>query len=455
MRTVTHVKVTGLFGYMEHGISLRSEEPTLLTGPNGTGKTHLLMLAQAAVNLDFRLVAPLSFDTFEVTWSDAWSLQCTRRNSASGETDFVVTAKKEGRQRGAKATFSQSELQASAQLPAHVIPTDSGRFYDLRVDRYMSKYMVESRYGVKIDEAVDERFKAYPQILEAVLGPRAVLIDTKRLDSATISGATAEYDPPGQQGRRLSSIDRYIRQISVQVSDARRRSVRATQDADLGFAERALAAAKTTFQEASLRTRYNKIVETYADLARNGLAVGSKPMDFPDSTTPTVRRILSPFLEDWEKRLDPLVPLNRKIKTLRAILDSKLEASHKRTYMTERGFLGFRSYDGRSVRVGDLSSGEQHLVALFTLLLFSAPPGSLVLIDEPEISMHAAWKHAFLKDIASVAQLAEIQFLIATHSTAIINGRWDLTEELRFTPNPQAASLEDAVVESESDEDLE
>jgi len=84
--------------------------------------------------------------------------------------------------------------------------------------------------------------------------------------------------------------------------------------------------------------------------------------------------------------------------------------------------------------VSKLSSGEQHLVALFAMLLFSAGPASIVLIDEPEISLHAAWKHSFLDDISEVARLADLQVLLATHSSGIINGRWDLTEELAYMP---------------------
>ncbi|WP_218106666.1 AAA family ATPase [Micromonospora pallida] len=77
-----------------------------------------------------------------------------------------------------------------------------------------------------------------------------------------------------------------------------------------------------------------------------------------------------------------------------------------------------------------LSSGEQHILALFTMLLFSTSPGSIVLIDEPEISLHAAWKHAFLTDITDVAAIANLQVVLATHSSGIINGRWDLVQEL-------------------------
>jgi predicted ATP-binding protein involved in virulence len=64
-------------------------------------------------------------------------------------------------------------------------------------------------------------------------------------------------------------------------------------------------------------------------------------------------------------------------------------------------------------------------------LLFKVQPNSLVLIDEPEISLHVAWQVQFLKDLQEIIKLANFDVLLATHSPDIINDRWDLTVELQ------------------------
>jgi predicted ATP-binding protein involved in virulence len=64
------------------------------------------------------------------------------------------------------------------------------------------------------------------------------------------------------------------------------------------------------------------------------------------------------------------------------------------------------------------------------MLIFTASIHSVVLVDEPEIARHAEWKHAFLDDIRRVADSSDLHFVLATHSTGIINGQWDLVEEL-------------------------
>jgi len=63
-------------------------------------------------------------------------------------------------------------------------------------------------------------------------------------------------------------------------------------------------------------------------------------------------------------------------------------------------------------------------------LLFNAKENSLVLIDEPEISLHVVWQKEFLNDIQEIIKLQKIDIIIATHSPQIINNRWDLTVDL-------------------------
>jgi predicted ATP-binding protein involved in virulence len=63
-------------------------------------------------------------------------------------------------------------------------------------------------------------------------------------------------------------------------------------------------------------------------------------------------------------------------------------------------------------------------------LLFKAPLGSLVLIDEPETSMHVAWQLEFLQDIEKIAKISGLSFIVATHSPDLINDKMDLCVDL-------------------------
>ena len=70
-----------------------------------------------------------------------------------------------------------------------------------------------------------------------------------------------------------------------------------------------------------------------------------------------------------------------------------------------------------------LSSGEQHELVLLYELLFKVKPGSLILIDEPELSLHVAWQKQVLRDLREVTKLVPLDLLIATHSPQVIADR--------------------------------
>lgn len=106
--------------------------------------------------------------------------------------------------------------------------------------------------------------------------------------------------------------------------------------------------------------------------------------------------------------------------------------------MTSSEGIGIGDSYGQNLRLTQMSSGEQHLLALFTRLLFDAGPGTLVLVDEPEISLHAAWQQQFIDDLERIGKLVDIQVVIATHSPSIVNSRWDLEVALRPQRPPRS-----------------
>lgn len=78
----------------------------------------------------------------------------------------------------------------------------------------------------------------------------------------------------------------------------------------------------------------------------------------------------------------------------------------------------------------ELSSGEQHFIIQLITLLMKAENGSLILIDEPELSYHPAWQLDYLKNLRKIATLGEYQFILATHSPQIFDYRWGYTIDL-------------------------
>lgn len=77
-----------------------------------------------------------------------------------------------------------------------------------------------------------------------------------------------------------------------------------------------------------------------------------------------------------------------------------------------------------------LSSGEQHQLILVFDLLFEVTRDSLILIDEPELSLHVAWQKTFIDTITRIIALNAFDVLLATHSPALVAKHFNLAVEL-------------------------
>jgi hypothetical protein len=82
------------------------------------------------------------------------------------------------------------------------------------------------------------------------------------------------------------------------------------------------------------------------------------------------------------------------------------------------------SEDGDEYSLEDSSSGEHNLITSLIGILATIKPDSLLLIDEPEISLHPNWQMkyvSFLKDVLASDIFNTSHILIASHSHFIIS----------------------------------
>lgn len=78
-----------------------------------------------------------------------------------------------------------------------------------------------------------------------------------------------------------------------------------------------------------------------------------------------------------------------------------------------------RNENGGITPFDELSSGEQQLLSLIIKITANATPGAVVLVDEPEISLHVSWQQALPVLLNSMSRNLECSFVVATHSPVI------------------------------------
>ena len=82
-----------------------------------------------------------------------------------------------------------------------------------------------------------------------------------------------------------------------------------------------------------------------------------------------------------------------------------------------------------------LSSGELNVLSIIYYLVFNNDDGAVILIDEPEISLHLLWQGKLMDSITSLMNRREesgqppIQVIVATHSPYICSGYSDYMVE--------------------------
>ena len=78
----------------------------------------------------------------------------------------------------------------------------------------------------------------------------------------------------------------------------------------------------------------------------------------------------------------------------------------------------FKDITGNEFDIENLSSGEKQLFLRALSLKFLNPKNSIVLIDEPEISLHPQWQRKIIKVYESIGE--NNQLIIATHSPHVV-----------------------------------
>ena len=81
-----------------------------------------------------------------------------------------------------------------------------------------------------------------------------------------------------------------------------------------------------------------------------------------------------------------------------------------------------RSDSGRGITsFRELSSGEQQIVSLIVKILVHATQGCVIIIDEPELSLHVGWQRVLPRVLSTIAKHFACDIVVATHSPLIIS----------------------------------
>ncbi len=116
------------------------------------------------------------------------------------------------------------------------------------------------------------------------------------------------------------------------------------------------------------------------------------------------------FAEALEKKNYLVSTINRLFETTEKRVDD------------EQGDIAFRLKNTKKLSIYDLSAGEKQLLLIFLTVIVQEEKPSVLLLDEPEISLHILWQHELITIIRTLNP--NCQIILATHSLSLFTKNW-------------------------------
>lgn len=423
-------RVEGLFGKYDHTIPLRwDERVTVLHGPNGVGKTAVLRLIDAVGRgkveeivdeIPFRRIEVELEDGTRIEWREATEEEKSGYPSRAKGKIWIVHFV------GEKAVgFSGAALEAAQAMMRRGFTDLDVALADPELGPFLS--ILSSVGNISLDEV--RRFLPAQRLVNE-LDLQPLFVRVNRLEVPSIgwdwlqrSMSFEEYQkkPGARWGRDgMTTLQAYI----YRLADLKKQTTidygALDQQLDRTLPSRLMRESFEVLGLDALRTRLAELDDRRAALTSFGLLAPAKEGERPpmDAVNEKNALFLSLYVADSDAKLSLLERFADKLEILRDKLNARL--LNKRLDLTHPEGLTILDHDGSPLPLDKLSSGEQHQLVLLVDLLFHTAPGSLLLIDEPELSMHVVWQQQVLPDLLEIAKLSDFDVIVATHSPDII-----------------------------------
>lgn len=371
------IEIVGLFGMYDYLIDFRKSSKRgllFMTGPNGMGKSTILRLIHALYNRDFLTLCEVPYSQLAFRFD-----QC---DVALNRQYYIHTEEK-------------SDIPESKRVDLYYTYTSKHQKQENPFTEHCHWQLIDNELS-RVDES-DSSINSLDLLMES---ERCLFISDKRIEQNI--GEQPLYSP-----NILSAFLQHLK------NDIVNNLLPIGPVAD--------------YANKDLETWIKSLNKTLSFLSSCGIDFPAQEDALKNDNTDVVLytcRCLEHAFEECARDIEALRIFTQVIGES-SFVDKDLVISMEKGYR-------FRSLNEEHTILifNMLSSGEQHLICQLMTLLFSSQKIALVLIDEPELSYHLMWQMQYLKQIERIQKLRDCSCLIATHSTQIFEGRFDIATDL-------------------------
>lgn len=440
---IKKLQVSNLFGEYNYNIDIKyNKRITILHGPNGSGKTSILKFLDGFFNLKLFEIIGIPFDDFTIYFDNGSILKIIRNENP----ELFQLSDSEQKLDALKIIYNKNSTKLEYKIKYKTIVNE--RDYPIRdIERNIPGLLriaprrwhyVPEKIILTLEDILRRFGDELPSIGQTVLSDepdwlleiRNILkihfIDTKRLYNFNLNDNLRRFDSDAFS--IISSVNQYSSELIRIIQSFNNKYTTLSQELDKTLWIRLVN--ETGFSSGSKKENISKKLEELINKRKKLIEAGLLDGDIKDESIEKLPEdsyklyVISVYIEDAFKKLNVFDEIRTKIELFKEIVNNKFQS--KIMKIDKQNGIKIITNNGRPINPSKLSSGEQHELVLLFELLFKNEKESLILIDEPEISLHISWQKMFLDDLLKIANISPFDAIVATHSTYIVNDKQEL-----------------------------
>lgn len=407
--------VEGLFGIFNYILEFsKGSNLMVLTGLNGFGKTTILRIISSITSKDgLFYLYEIPFKSITVEFDTGTTLLVSKVKSKGikdGDlsTDELLVTKfsyKRGKKIIAKFEIDQEKYLASDYYDKNYKIQNENEQYSYRSFKWLS-------YKYQDDDAIEK-----------------LIMNLSLLNTSFIrSQRLYNEDKEGKTQRVINEVNRKMSSI---LTKAHYNYLNNAQQLDGHQIDELLADDTPQLSE----KEYQRKAEILDMLAKELLSYNLLPQLNIRPFNPQKAPISSVYINTLEKKIEIYDDIRKRLRLFLQLLNNKEFVNKHFSFSRSEGLRVLLNTGGVLKDLTKLSSGEQNEIFLLFKFIFEVPEKSVLLIDEPELSLHVAWQLQFIKDIKEIAKTRDVQIVIATHSPEIVSESLDCCIDLTDMAN--------------------
>ena len=436
---ISSFSINGLFGTFNHSVFLKDDGITIIIGKNGIGKTYFLNAIDNFFSLKWEFFIDLEFDSIEFVLNDGsrWSVNKVERDDKllfeinesgkkeeSFEFDLTILENISKRSYYSPSDINQKAIEISKIMPT-INKISYNRFLDEETGLQYSRTELIEEFG---NQLVQRRVYS-PIEKEKITGKIAKIIDANKTEFVETQRIYNIED--GELATR-ENITYYAKELVRMINETEKEYNEVSVKLDSNFVfDLVNYSQNNPVDEHSILNRYNELIKKTQILSRMGLLSSEENRKaITIEQAKESANAIDLYIRNTEEKLKKYDKLKNNVSLFKKIINERFE--HKELYIDrDKGFLvKSTSVEKRNIPLHKLSSGEKNEFNLFFKLIFLTDKDSIILVDEPEISLHVEWQNAFIQDLQGIIEKNNFRVIIATHSPDIIDDNWALTNDL-------------------------